>query len=762
MKSLCSLLLLLPLSLSAVAKQPNIILIVADDLGWKDSAAYGSEFYQTPAIDRLASEGTLFTDAYSANPLCCPTRASILTGQYPSRLHFTAASGHIPQVILNPKQGTAAAPDKPAIIPQSRSRLPNEYVTYAELLKEAGYRTAFVGKWHLGRGEYIPENQGFDVVVGGRHHPGPPPPGMFFAPWDIDTIKKVAPGTHISDAITDEALDFIQNNRNGPFLLNLWYYDVHAPFQAKPGLVDEYEQRIDPNYTQRSPTMGAMIETMDINIARLLEELDRLRIRENTIIIFTSDNGGNMYNEVDGTTPTNNAPLKGGKGNNYEGGVRVPLIVSWPFVSTGGSVSESIISSVDLYPTILTMAGLEPQPQHHVDGVDFTSAIRGESHDRGPTISHFPHYVPATDNIPNTSIRVGEFKLYRFYYDGEGQTHRYELYNLKDDIGETTNLGASMPEKVKSLDATMQAHLDEAAVLVPIKNPRFNQKPVMGWSAANAMDLEFVGSEYQIKSTGNDPFMTTDEVGKVDGPLTMVFSMRSASSDDGQVFWTSPTVKGFGAKNSTEFKVKHDGAWHEYKIDLPVQGRLKKIRLDPSQSPGAISLRNIRLVDASGRVVHTWGDAVAQQSAQVNKAPSTQTPQANAQASASWTAQKGMDLKSEAGTLSIQSMDTDPHMFSSAIGSVSGPLSLVFSMRSKSVGDAQVFWVTPKIRGFSKVNSTMFTVKHDGVWHDYSIKLQFQGVLNRLRFDPSRGPGEITIKNLRLVDATGGTVYEWK
>jgi arylsulfatase A-like enzyme len=586
------------------ARQPNIILIVADDLGWKDSAAYGSEFYKTPGIDRLAREGMLFTDAYSANPLCCPTRASILTGQYPSRLRFTAASGHIPQAILDPKEGTSGAADKPAIIPQSRSRLPNEYVTYAELLKAAGYATAFVGKWHLGRDAYIPENQGFDVVVGGRHHPGPP--GSFFAPWSIDTIKKVKPGTHISDAITDEALEFIRDHRDRPFLLNLWFYDVHAPFQAKRPLIDEFEQLVDPDYTQRSPTMGAMIKTMDLNIERLLEALGRMGLRKDTIIIFTSDNGGNMYNEVDGTTPTNNAPLKSGKGNNYEGGVRVPLIVSWPFVSVGGTISDAVISSVDLYPTILHMAGLKPQPQYHVDGVDFTAAIQGEAHDRGPTISHFPHYVPATGNLPNTSIRMGDYKLYRFYYDGENQTHRYELYNLEEDIGESVNLADIMPEKVAVLDALIQAHLDEAEVLVPIKNPRFNAKPILGWIATNQMDLFAEDVELRIISKGRDPFMGTQDVGRTSGPVKLAFSMRSSSAGQAQIFWRTPAINAFSAANSESFEVRHDGAWHDYTVELPIQGKLTHLRFDPSQNTGSISMKNLRLIDSKNRILHTW------------------------------------------------------------------------------------------------------------------------------------------------------------
>ncbi|MGZ0709717.1 sulfatase [Coraliomargarita sp. W4R53] len=590
--------------LFSFAKQPNIIFIVADDLGWRDTAAYGSEFYRTPAIDRLAREGVRFTDAYSANPLCCPTRASFLTGQYPGRLNFTSASGHIPQVILNPKLGTSAALDKPAIIPQSRSRLPNEYVTYAELLKEAGYQTAFVGKWHLGRDPYIPENQGFDVVVGGRFHPGPP--GGFFAPWPIDTIKPVKAGTHISDAITDEALDFIRDNREGPFLLNMWFYDVHAPFQAKPALVDEYEQRIDPDYEQRSPTMGAMIETMDMNIDRLLNELDRLRIRENTIIIFTSDNGGNMYNEVDGTTPTNNAPLKSGKGNNYEGGVRVPLIVSWPYKSVGGSVSDAIVSSVDMYPTILSMAGLPQHPEYHIDGVDFTPAVEGKPHDRGATISHFPHYVPATDNIPNTSVRVGDFKLYRFYYDGENQVHRYELYNLKEDIGETKNLAEIMPEKVSTLDGIIETFLNEADVLVPIKNPRFASNSVFGWNVVNDLSLSADGDVLKVHCVGTDPGMSSPAAGKLHGPLKLEFSMRSESFGGGRVFWLGGSVKAISANHSTDFEVNHDGDWHSYSVSLPFEGLFRRVRLDPSQGPGKLELKDLRLVNADGETVYNW------------------------------------------------------------------------------------------------------------------------------------------------------------
>lgn len=590
----------------AFSNRPNIILIVADDLGWKDSAVYGSKYYSTPGIDRLAREGIRFTNAYSANPLCSPTRASILTGQYPSRLRFTAASGHISKAILDPEHGTTATSGKPAIIPESRSRLPNEYVTYAELLKEVGYKTAFVGKWHLGRDPHIPENQGFDIVVGGRHHPGPPPPGHFFAPWDINTIHKVKLGTHISDAITKEALDFIRKNKDGPFLLNLWYYDVHAPFQAKQNLIDEYEQRLTEKNIQRSPTMGAMIEAMDSNIEDLLEELDRLKIRDNTIIIFTSDNGGNMYDTVDETTPTNNYPLRSGKGNNYEGGVRVPLIVSWPKNSIPGTVSDSVISSVDFYPTILDMVDLPQKPSYHIDGVSFSGAIRGFSHDRGPTISHFPHYIPATNNLPNTSIRVGDFKLYRFYYDGPDQAHRFELYNLREDIGETKNLSALDPERVEIMDKLIQLHLDEANVLVPIKNPTFQQGSAMGWVPQKHMSISQENNNLRIVSTGNDPYMTCDDMRKLKGPFVLKFRMHSNSAGAGQVYWNSKSIKGFSAKYSKIFPINHDDAWHDYELEIPLREALSSIRLDPSRAPGVINIKDICLLNSDGVRVHEW------------------------------------------------------------------------------------------------------------------------------------------------------------
>ena len=455
-------------------RPPNVVFILADDLGWRDTGVYGSSYYQTPHLDSLAAQGRLFVNAYSASPLCSPTRASILTGQNPGRLAFTAPQGHLERVILNPKVPETAPPARKVTIPQSRTRLPNDLVTYAEVLKQkADYTTAFMGKWHLGSAPYLPENQGFDVVVGGRRYPGPP--GGYFAPWPVKTLPEASKGTHISDAITNSAIRFVREHRDEPFLLNLWYYDVHAPFQAKQDLKEKYASRSDPQKLQDSQTMAAMIEVLDRNVGRLINTLKTLRLWEETIVVFTSDNGGNMYNEVDGgVTPTNNAPLRNGKGNIYEGGVRVPLIVRWPRVTYPGSISREIVSSVDFFPTFLDILDLSPPEDQVLDGVSFVPALKGEPFEREATYVHFPHLIPATGNWPATSVRQGNWKLIRRYCQGPQQQDKYELYNLRTDIGEQRNLSKQRPQKTAELRALIADWLEETQALVPRCNPKYN------------------------------------------------------------------------------------------------------------------------------------------------------------------------------------------------------------------------------------------------------------------------------------------------
>jgi len=476
----------------AVTRKPNVIFILADDLGWRDTAVYGSTFYETPHIDALAKSGMRFTDAYSANCLCSPTRASILTGQYPARYGLTDAVGHI-KGNHEHKEQTETFEDARGAGPSSLNYLDPKVYTLGKAMRDAGYGTGFFGKWHMGcKMEHYPESHGFEHVKGGRRHSGPPGANgkrKFYPPWKCDTLPSdVPPDTHVDDLITDLAIDYMtdQKKQDKPFFVCYWAYSVHGPFQSKPELIEKWKKKVDPKNPQHSPTMGAMIEVLDTNVGRLMKFLKESGLDENTIVIFTSDNGGNMYSTIDGTTPTSNAPLRNGKGNNYEGGVRIPLIIRWPGVTQPGSVNHSIVSTVDHYPAILEMTEQNPQPETHKDGVSYVPALKGEAFDRGPTICDKPRFSFVTMNIPNTSVRHGDWKLYRFWYDTpDGQSHRYELYNLKEDLGEKRNLATENPKKLKELSGQLDAFYEESKALGYNPNQAYTRKHVGTWFATS-------------------------------------------------------------------------------------------------------------------------------------------------------------------------------------------------------------------------------------------------------------------------------------
>lgn len=588
-------------------KNPNVIFILADDLGWKDLSCYGSDFYETPNIDAFAQSAISFTDAYTASPLCSPTRASILTGQEPGRLRFTTPTGHVPKVVLDPKETFNAPAHFKTACPQTRTRLPNDYLTFAEVLKGNGYSTAFMGKWHMGRAPYLPENQGFDVVVGGREHPGPPPPGHFFSPWNCATLPVVPEGTHISDVLTDEAIKYMNEKKDDPFLLCLWYYDVHAPFQAKDELKKKYEQKLSADNIQRCPTMGAMIETMDINVGRVLEAVKNLGLEEETIVIFTSDNGGNMYDGPDGTNPTNNYPLRAGKGNNYEGGVRVPLIVRVPGLTKAGQKSEVVTSTVDHYTSLLELLDI-PFPEDLVtDGVSYVDALKGKSYERPPMYSTFCHNVVATGNRANISMRQGPWRLYKFYFDGPNQEHRYELYNLEDDISETKNLASEMPEKVLEMTKLLDAHAEEAGILLPHKNKSYAGNVADAWVGSEDAQIAVQEGSLHIHATGNNPFIETYFNPNLSGErFKMEFEMKSSGSGDGELAWKYNPKEDYPEENATPINCIHDGNWHTYQVEMPLKKNLKVIKIKPAAAEGEISIRNIRLITNDGYLIRDW------------------------------------------------------------------------------------------------------------------------------------------------------------
>jgi arylsulfatase A-like enzyme len=464
------------------AEKPNIIHILADDLGWRDLAVYGSETFDTPHLDRLAEKGMVFSQGYAASPLCSPTRAATLTGQTVSRIRITSPTGHLPQVILDPEVALTNSPGMPATNPGNRSRLPLDVVTYAQILKDAGYATAHLGKWHLGNAPYIPENFGFDFVVGGRGTPGPPQ-SRFFGPWNPEADNVPAPldrpnpdavRPNIDDVLGDYAVRFIEENSDGPFLINLWLYNPHAPFEGVPEDIEAARQQAELGIYQQSAIMSSMVKTIDENVGKVMEALEREGLWENTIVIFTSDNGGNMYDRPEGVNPTNNHPLRAGKGNNYEGGSRVPLIVAWPGVVAGGSYSDAVSISYDWFPTFLELAGLSAPEGWTLDGQSLMPALRGEPFERGPIFSSFPHTVFATGNFANVWVRDGNWKLLRFFNVGPDQEDEFELYDLSRDVGEQLNRLHEYPHVAARLKPILARQLEDEEALLPLKNPLFD------------------------------------------------------------------------------------------------------------------------------------------------------------------------------------------------------------------------------------------------------------------------------------------------
>lgn len=453
-------------------KKPNIIFFMVDDMGWMDSEVYGSKYYNTPNITRLAQMGKRFTRAYAANALCSPTRASILSGKHPGRFSLTTPAGHLPpnpKEDLSPKKGEAWMK---MACPGSRTFMPLEEFTIAEALKTNGYKTVHIGKWHLGHEAYWPEKQGFDINIGGGHHPGPP---NFFSPFGISTLPDKKDKEYITDRITDEALLFLENNKDKPFFLNFWQFAVHAPYQAPIDLIDKYRQKTDPRGKQKNPIMGGMIEKMDESLGKLLDKLDELNLMDNTIIVFFSDNGGNMYDVVNGEFPTNNYPLKFGKGNIHEGGIRVPCIVSWQGHIKPNTVSNEMIQSMDFYPTFLDISQTKGNPNQLLDGISLVETLTNDKPlEREAIFSHFPHYFPVTHNVPSTAVWYQNYKLIKEYGEGENRSDAFKLYDLNEDIGETTDISLLHPELVAKLSKMVENHVSEINGLIPIKNPVYN------------------------------------------------------------------------------------------------------------------------------------------------------------------------------------------------------------------------------------------------------------------------------------------------
>jgi len=458
--------------------KPNIVFILADDLGWADTTLYGhTKYYKTPNLERLARRGMLFTRAYAASPICSPTRASIMTGQSPARIGITLPICHLPEVRLEETVQPKAPSFQKSLPCVSATRLDTNHFTLAKALKEAGYATGHFGKWHLGPEPYSPLQQGFDVDL--PHWSGASPARSYVAPWHFPAKLKFTPRTpdeHLEDRMASEAVAWMEKNKDHPFFLNYWQFSVHAPFNAKPALIEKYRKTADPGDPQHSPTYAAMVESMDDAVGTLLNAIDRLGIADNTIIVFFSDNGGNMYDTVDDTTPTSNAPLRGGKATVYEGGTREPCIVAWPRLTKPGSRNDTVIQSTDFYPTFVQLLGLKTQPGQIFDGVSIANTFAGKPLERKAIFTYFPHSPRIVPDVlpPAVAAIAGDWKLIRLFYEGENGAHAYRLYNLKQDVGEMHDLAAAQPERVKELDALIEKFLTDTKAVTPKPNPNYN------------------------------------------------------------------------------------------------------------------------------------------------------------------------------------------------------------------------------------------------------------------------------------------------
>ncbi len=478
--------------------RPNFVFFLVDDLGWGDIGCYGSTFHETPNLDRLASEGMRFTNAYSACTVCSPSRAAIMTGRYPGRLHLTDwITGH---KRANPKLQ----------IPDWNMRMNHDLTTLPEALKSAGYRTQFTGKWHLmpigaeDFEEHFPESHGFDINIGGREWGQPKGPGKYFAPFGMPNLDDGKKGDFLTDNLTDEAVKFIAESNEEPFLLYFSYYTVHGPIMAKPGLVEKYSAKAKGFENSRNervhPPYAGMIESLDDSVGRVLAQLEESGVADNTVVIFTADNGG--------TSEQSSGGLRGAKALSYEGGTREPAIVKWPGRVKPGSVSDIPIIGTDFFPTMLAMADLPSMPDVHLDGVNLKPVLTGDagSIDRDTLFWHYPHYHKTK---PYGAIREGDFKLIEFFEDSA-----LELYDLASDPAETTNLAVTQPEKAKELLSLMKEWRLSVGAQMPTPHPNYDPDFVASTKRGGRKLGKVSTPQGEVSASsnqgGNEPYQAVD------------------------------------------------------------------------------------------------------------------------------------------------------------------------------------------------------------------------------------------------------------
>jgi len=642
---------------TASAAKPNVIVFLVDDMGWMDCGAYGSKYYETPNMDRFAARAMRFTDAY-AQPLCSPTRCSLLTGKYSARHGITSATGHQPPQPAGYKfLPEMASPRQPLLLPESKNFMePSEY-TLAEALRDAGYRTAHIGKWHLGLTQpHWPEQQGFDVAF--HCHPDPGPPGNYFSPYNVKATgeprgqQRVGPitdgpsGEYIVDRLGDEAVKFIEANRDRPFFLNLWNYGVHGPWGHKVEYTKQFAGKKDPRGAQGNPIMASMLKSVDECFGRVLDTLDRLGLADNTIVVFNSDNGGNTHSNTGedakdkkkraddpltadwrkwaGTQPpTINTPLRDGKGTLYEGGTRVPLMWSWSGHIKPGTKSDVVVGHIDLYPTLLDLLGLPRLAQQTMDGVSYAAVLKQTGAlDRKAFFNYFPH-GRSPGRVGGAWVRSGDWKLIRWFGAPVGDEARYELYNLRDDLGETKNLAAAQPARVKELDALIGGFLKDTGATFPKPNPAYKPQAAATLGAAADADVlqgwvpksckvTVTDGALSVEADGRAPFLGNVKV-KHSGPAVLKLRVRSGAGGAGKVQWRTADQETFPpAGQIVTFDLKAGADWQDVAVALPVQGELVHFRLYLPAERAPVEITSVQYLPVnSSKPVRAWNFGTA-------------------------------------------------------------------------------------------------------------------------------------------------------
>ena len=624
----------LPLAIGKDGDRPNVLLILADDLGVRDLGCFGSEYYETPNLDRLASRGVRLTNAYSASPLCSPTRSSIMVGQHPARTGITSPSCHLPAVQLDKR---LVLNDARVHIASSVTRLKPDYHTLAEALRDVGYATAHFGKWHLGHNlmagdAYEPRDQGFDFDW--PHTPkAPGPGGGYLAPWKFisDASIKEEEGRHIDERMADEAGEFIRASKGRPFYINFWLYSVHSPWNARQDYIEHFKTKVDGQKGQRNPLYAAMVKSMDDAVGRLLRHLDESGEADNTMIIFWSDNGGYAYPPKQ-TDPagyaeiaaTSNLPYRSGKASLYDGGTREPGIVVWPGKVKGGTTADFLIQSTDLYPTLLSVCGGKAKGDQKTDGFDQSDALQGEPSPRKRLFCHFPHGNAARDAVMDgfyagSYVRDGDYKLIRFYARADDGSDELELYDLASDPGERNNLVKEKPELVKELGGLLDGFLKETEAVIPTLNVDFGKvatspkadakkKPAAaddlpgGWKNRAGEAIVREGA-LNVRSKGPNSFLGIG-AGLPPGTTRFSFRVRAPQAGEGKV--TLLAAAGGSETLTVPYKVVGESEWQSITLELPLKDKAGILRLYLPSGSANVEFDDMELSPPGGKP-RRWG-----------------------------------------------------------------------------------------------------------------------------------------------------------